>query len=87
MKKIAWEKDYNDPDYLDTIIPSTEDFIYSLDIEKFIYKLSEKEAIVLLFLSMGFKAKEIKEIMGYKNVNNINKIVMSLKKTFNKEYF
>ena len=69
------------------LLIQSEDFMYGLDVENFIYKLDTKETITLLFLAMGYKPKEIKTILGYKNVNSIGKIVMKMKGVFKKEYF
>jgi len=86
-KRRIVENKNDDPDYIDSIIPPHEDFIYGIDIERFIYQLTSEQSIVLLFLSLGYKPKEIRSILGFKNVNSIGKIVMGLKDVFRKEYF
>lgn len=85
MTKIL--NDLPDEDEFDYLIPSYEDYQYGLDIEAFIHSLSYQETLTLLFLSLSFKPKEIRDIMGFKNVNSIGKIVMTLKDKYKKEYF
>lgn len=72
-------------EYMDSVMAPHYDSVSRIDIEKFIFKLSMNEVVVLLFLAMGYKRKEVKEIMGYKNVQNINQIVMRLREKHVKE--
>lgn len=65
---------------IEHLLPTTELSVASMDVEKFIYHLPYRNVAVLVFLSMGYKPKEIMKIMRFKNVNSIHHIVGDLRK-------
>lgn len=70
-------------DFMDPHIDS----VRRLDIQRFIFSLSFNEVATILFLSMGFKRKEIHELLGYKRVQNLNQIVSRIRRLYQDEQF
>ena len=75
---VTSDIDYENNDQM-SVFPSYEDSMRRLDVEDFIYKLNMKETITILFMAMSYKPKEISDILGYKNVNNVYQILYRIR--------
>lgn len=64
---------------------SYEDSTSRLDIEKFIFRLSLDQSMVLTLRSLGYSPHEISRILKHRNPQKIYKLMMSLKEFYKKE--
>ena len=76
----TYASEYDNEDFVNEIAPSFEDSIHRFDVEDFIFRLPVNESIVLLFISMGYKRREIQKMLGYKYVSSINQMVLKMRK-------
>jgi hypothetical protein len=76
----SYQSEYEGEDFINLVAPSFEESINTFDVEDFIYRLPMHESIVLLFISLGYKRKDIQEMLGYKYVSSINQIVLKMRK-------
>lgn len=74
-------------EFLEEFIDPQIDSIRRLDVQRFIFDLSFNEVATILFLSMGYKRKEIHGLIGYKRVHNVNQIVSKVRKMYWDEQF
>lgn len=77
----------NDINYDDepqgTAVPFYEDSVRRIDVENFLFGLGYKESIVVLFMALSYKPKEISKMLGYSTANDIYQILLKIRNNYN----
>jgi hypothetical protein len=59
-----------------------EEFFNGYDVEKAIFRMSQKEVLILLFKALGFKPKEIKALLHFKKTQTVYKITHAMRQAY-----
>lgn len=83
VKKMRVTNDINfEDDNEGTAVPFYEDSSRRIDVENFLFHLGYKESIVVLFMALSYKPKEISKIMGYSTANDVYQILLKMRNNY-----
>ncbi len=80
MVRVLADVERDDDIHESSVYPSYVDSDRRVDVERFIFGLTQDETLVVLFSAMSFKPKEICNIVGRKNVNFVYNILAKLRR-------